>query len=157
MKKKEVNIIIYVEKDTNIKYKIENYEKKRLLNYIDKINSEFSYPFNIGYIPNTISKNGEKLEAILLINTKLRVGSILKCKVIGVIFLKDIYKILVVPSSDIDINYKNINKLEQLPEMKKKLIDFFIKSNEELNFKNLEYAINLINDQEIKNKFFSRI
>ena len=47
------------------------------------------YPFNYGFIPNTLSEDGDPLDAVVLMDDELIPGCVIKCKILGYLETKD--------------------------------------------------------------------
>lgn len=72
---------VYIEIPKNSKCKYEYcYDKKTLI--IDRYLGQ-SYPFNYGFVPNTLWEDGDALDAIVFCEEPIVAGSILKANPIG--------------------------------------------------------------------------
>jgi inorganic pyrophosphatase len=78
------------------------------------------YPGNYGYIPNTLSGDGDPLDALLITEYPLHPDTIIKTKIIGVLVTKDESgqdeKIICVPHDKVDSRFSSINTLSDLTE-----------------------------------------
>jgi inorganic pyrophosphatase len=133
----EVNVYIEISKDSNIKYEY-NKELKSLV--CDRIlYTPFKYEFNYGFIPNTLSDDGDELDAIVLINEALIPGSYIKCKIVGCLETSDEKgndpKLILVPINKIDPNSKNINDINDISEHVLKKIKYFYEHYKDLEDK----------------------
>merc|ERR1711918_182444 len=89
------------------------------------------FPYNYGFIPKTLSPDGDPLDAIVLTNNySLQPGSCVNCKVIGGIETSDEKglddKIILVPSNNIDPNSTLINNIEDIDINTKNNIKYFL-------------------------------
>lgn len=89
----DINVVIEISKGSNIKHEL-NLDNGIL--YIDRILSvEMVYPFNYGFIPQTIenldndSKNIDNLDVFVIGIDSLQPLSIINCTPIGIIFTED--------------------------------------------------------------------
>jgi inorganic pyrophosphatase len=146
----DINVVIEISKGSNIKYEL-NLDNGLL--YVDRILSvEMVYPFNYGFIPQTIEnldddfKNIDNLDAFVIGIDSLQPLSVINCTPIGIIFTEDQdgldSKIIATPISKIgdwsnmggDINDSNLhflNKLKHFIEHHKDLEkDKFVKIRE---------------------------
>ena len=135
----DINVVIEISKGSNIKHEL-NLENGIL--YIDRILSvEMVYPFNYGFIPQTIenldnnSKNMDNLDVFVIGIDSLQPLSIINCTPIGIIFTQDQdgpdSKIIATPISKIvdwstigdfnDFNLHLLNKLKHFIEHHKDL------------------------------------
>jgi inorganic pyrophosphatase len=89
----DINVVIEISKGSNIKYEL-NLDNGIL--YTDRILSvAMVYPFNYGFIPQTIenldndSKNIDNLDVFVIGIDSLQPLSVINCTPIGIIFTKD--------------------------------------------------------------------
>jgi inorganic pyrophosphatase len=76
-----IDIIIEIQKGTDIKYK---YDPTKKAMFCDKILIvSKNYHYNQGVIPNTLGENGNPLEVIILIDEQLLPGTYINCKFLG--------------------------------------------------------------------------
>ncbi len=69
----EVDVIIEISKNSHIKYE---YDKDRNIIRCDRIlHTPMKYPFNYGFIPNTLSEDGDPLDVVVLMDDELVPGS----------------------------------------------------------------------------------
>ena len=112
-------IIIEISKGSSVKYEYENGKLK-----VDRfLNVPFVYPFNYGYIPNTMGRDNDPLDAVVMCDSLIP-GSTIQCKLIGALETTDENgednKFIFVPINKVSKNSSHINNLHDL-------------SNEELN------------------------
>ncbi len=86
----DINVVIEISKGSNIKYEL-NLESRIL--YVDRILSvEMVYPFNYGFIPQTIEnldndiKNTDNLDVFVIGIDSLQPLSVINCTPIGILF-----------------------------------------------------------------------
>ena len=104
-------VFIEISKGTNIKYE---YEKGKL--QVDRfLNVPFAYPFNYGYIPNTLGGDNDALDAVVICEHSLQPCSYIKCKLIGCLRTEDEKgeddKFIFIPDETVDNNSLSINEL----------------------------------------------
>lgn len=109
----DVDVIIEISKGSHIKYE---YNKERNMLNCDRIlHTPMKYPFNYGFIPNTLSEDNDPLDAVVLMDDELVPGSLIKCKILGYLETKDDAgndpKIIVCPIGKIDPIWNNVNNL----------------------------------------------
>lgn len=124
----EVDMIVEIPFNSNIKYEFDKEMNKIRVDRI--LNTSMLYPGNYGYIPNTLSGDGDPLDILLLTEYPIIPGCIIKVRIIGVLYTIDEKgndeKLLAVPSSDVDSNYDDIKALKDLsPIILKKIKHFF--------------------------------
>lgn len=150
-----IDSIIEIPYNTFIKYEYDHkYSKIRC----DRIlNTSMLYPGNYGYIPNTLAGDDDPLDILVVCDYQLIPGSIVSCKVIGVLLMTDEKgideKIIAVPNDSVDLNSVNINNLDDLPKVTITKIKHFFehyKDNEKNKWSKVEgykdkpFAIELI-------------
>mgnify|MGYP001303652392 CR=1 FL=1 len=82
-----MNVIIEVSKKSNLKYE---YDKEKKCLILDRVlHNTNVFPYNYGFIPNTLSPDGDPLDIIILSEFELMPGSICNIKVIGGIDTSD--------------------------------------------------------------------
>ena len=147
-------MIVEIPYNSYVKYE---FDKKTQKIRCDRIlNTSMLYPGNYGYIPNTLSGDGDPLDVILICDYSLYPNTIIKIIIIGVLLTVDENgsdeKIIAVPDNSVDPNYGNINNVTDLSKFQLMKIKHFFqhyKDNEETkwaiveDFKDREFAIDL--------------
>jgi inorganic pyrophosphatase len=113
----EVDVVIEISKGGHIKYE---YDKEKRILICDRIlHTPLKYPFNYGFIPNTLSEDGDPLDVVVLMDDELVPGSMIKCKILGYLDTKDDAgndpKIIVCPIDKVDPLWKNIDSSFSIP------------------------------------------
>ena len=113
MKEVEVDVIIEIAKGGHIKYE---YDKEKNMIICDRIlHTPMKYPFNYGFIPNTLSEDSDPLDAVVLMDDELVPGCMIRCKILGYLDTKDDAgndpKIIVCPVNKVNPLYKNYNNI----------------------------------------------
>ena len=98
----EFNVVIEIPKGSNNKYEI---DKETGLIALDRANySAAPYPFDYGYVPQTLWGDGDPLDVILLTTYPLFPGILVKARPVGVMDMTDTgesdAKIIAVPVDD---------------------------------------------------------
>lgn len=109
----EIDVIIEISKGSHIKYE---YDKEKNILVCDRIlHTPMKYPFNYGFIPNTLSEDGDPLDVVVLMDDELRPGCRIICKILGYLDTKDDEgddpKIIACPVEKVDPVWKNINNI----------------------------------------------
>lgn len=115
----KVNAVIEIPYGSNIKYEI---DKDSGAVVVDRVMySAMFYPANYGFVPNTLSDDGDPADILVLNEYPLQAGSVIKCRLIGVLIMEDESgmdeKLLAVPLSKIDPRYDGIKELKDLPKI----------------------------------------
>lgn len=132
----EVNVIIEIPMNAGpIKYE---FNKDTGMIEVDRfMPTSMSYPCNYGFIPHTLSGDGDPADVLVYSSHPIVSGALISVKPIGVLMTEDEKgmdeKILAVPGNKVDVLFKDINSYKDLPEMIIKKIEHFFE-----NYKKLE-------------------
>lgn len=112
-----VNAIIEIPYGSSVKYEV---DKDSGAIFVDRVMySSVIYPANYGFVPHTLADDGDPVDILVLTNYPLQVGSVIKCKLIGVLIMEDEggmdEKLLALPLSKIDPTFRDVNSLDDLP------------------------------------------
>lgn len=125
----DLNVIIEIPANSSpVKYEI---DKDSQLLFVDRFNpSQMRYPANYGYVPKTLSEDGDPLDVLVITPTPLVHGAVIRSRVIGKLNMTDEAgedtKLLAVPIDKLCKDYKNVNSPDDLPPIFiKQLIHFF--------------------------------
>lgn len=124
----KVNVIIEVPLNSSVKYEV---DKESGIVEVDRMMySAMSYPANYGFVPNTLSDDGDPADVLVITDAVLVPGCLIKSKLIGVLIMEDESgvdeKLIAVPVAKLDPIMANINTLDDLPEhLLKKIKNFF--------------------------------
>lgn len=115
----KLNVVIEIPYGSNIKYEI---DKKSGAVVVDRVMyGAMFYPANYGFVPNTLSDDGDPADVLVLNEYPLQAGSVIKARLIGVLIMEDESgvdeKLIAVPISKIDPRYEKIQSLEDLPKI----------------------------------------
>lgn len=124
----KLNIFIENPKGSSNKYELDKESGKIMLDRA--LYSSVFWPFEYGFIENTLSEDGDPLDAVVLVNEPTFPGCVIPCKIIGMLDMEDEsgidYKIIAVPDDKIDPRFKHINSVDDLTEhQRKELQEFF--------------------------------
>lgn len=129
----EINTIIEIPKGSKNKYEI---DKKTGLIALDRaMHTSQDYPFDYGFIPQTLCDDGDPLDVVVLTTYPLFPGILVKVRPVGLVNMIDNgekdEKIIAVPCED--PRWNNIKDLEDVnPHTLKEIEHFF------LTYKNLQ-------------------
>ncbi|PZO06723.1 MAG: inorganic diphosphatase [Alphaproteobacteria bacterium] len=87
------------------------------------------YPGNYGFVPHTLSGDGDPCDVIVANTRALMPGSVISARVVGVLLMEDEAgqdeKILAVPSSWLTQRYDGVENYTDMPEITIKQIEHF--------------------------------
>ncbi len=133
---KVVNVIVEIPKGTNAKYEYD--PDLGVFKYDRSLTSAMAYPCSYGYIPSTLGEDGDALDFLIYNATPIERGTLVECKVIGVLDMEDEglkdYKILGVPTSHVRRHYN----LKSIDPMFLKIASNFFAHYKDLNNKDVK-------------------
>ena len=135
-----IDVFIEISKGSHIKYE---YDKIIGTLICDRVlHTPFKYDFNYGYIPNTLSLDGDPLDVVLIMDDELIPGCYIKCKFIGVLETKDESgedpKIIMCPINKINPLYNDINDITDIHIITLERIKYFFQHYKDLENKKVE-------------------
>ncbi len=125
---REVNVLIEVPIGGEpIKYEL---DKKAGVLFVDRfLYTSMRYPGNYGFIPHTLSDDGDPCDVIIANTRAIVPGAIMSCKVVGVLLMRDEQgqdeKIVAVPAAHLTKRYENIENYTDLPEITLRQFEHF--------------------------------
>ena len=129
-----VDVIVEIPKNTNIKYEYD--EDLRMIRCDRILNTPMMYPANYGYIPGTLSGDGDPLDVLVLCDFSLHPNTVINCKIIGVLNTTDEKgvddKIIAVPNDKIDRNSKSYDNISDVSDDLKESIKYFFEHYKDL-------------------------
>ncbi len=132
----DVNVVIEVPIGGEpIKYEL---DKEAGALVVDRfLHTAMRYPGNYGFIPHTLSGDGDPCDVIVANTRAIVPGAIMSCRIVGVLLMEDEAggdeKLLGVPSSWLTKRYEGIHDYADLPEITLQQIEHFF-----ANYKALE-------------------
>ena len=115
----EINVIIEIPADADpVKYEL---DKETGAMFVDRyLSTSMRYPSNYGYVPHTLSKDGDPVDVLALSPVPLISGSVIRCRPVGVLLMADEAgddaKVLAVPIDKISKIYRQVDSYRDLPE-----------------------------------------
>jgi len=87
------------------------------------------YPGNYGFIPHTLSEDGDPCDVIVANTRAIVPGAFMSCRIVGVLLMEDEAggdeKLVAVPSSKLTQRYAKVDTYTDLPEITLKQIEHF--------------------------------
>lgn len=131
----EFNVVIEIPKDSDpIKYEV---DKESGAVFVDRFMlTAMHYPCNYGYIPETLSLDGDPVDVLVKTPYPVQVGSVIKCRALGVLQMEDEAgqdaKLLAVPVTKLYPLYEQLTSVEDIPELELKQIQHFFEHYKDL-------------------------
>lgn len=132
----DINVVIEITANgAPVKYEV---DKASGLLVVDRfMPTAMHYPCNYGFIPNTLSQDGDPVDVLVMTPFPVQAGSLMRCRVLGVLQMTDEsgedYKIFALPIEKACMQYAHIKTLSDIPEITKSMIEHFFE-----NYKKLE-------------------
>ncbi len=114
----DINVIIEIPAHSEpIKYEV---DKKTGALFVDRfLSTSMHYPCDYGYIPRTLSDDGDPVDVLVITPIPVNRGCVISCRPIGMLAMSDEAgddrKILAVPVNKLTSLYQHVQKLEDLP------------------------------------------
>jgi inorganic pyrophosphatase len=87
------------------------------------------YPGNYGFIPHTLSDDGDPCDVIVANTRAIIPGAIMSCRIVGALLMEDEAggdeKLLAVPSAKLTKRYENVSNYTDLPKITLDQIEHF--------------------------------
>lgn len=137
----ELDVIIEIAKGGHIKYE---YDKEKRAIICDRIlHTPMKYPFNYGFVPNTLSEDGDPLDAIVIMDDELVPGSYIRCQILGYLDTQDDKgddpKLIVCPVEKVDPIWKNTTLFgDKIGQYVLSKIKYFFQHYKDLERKNVK-------------------
>ena len=132
----EVNVIVEVPVGGEpIKYEM---DKEAGTLVVDRfLYTSMRYPGNYGFIPHTLSGDGDPVDVLIANQRGVIPGAIVACRAVGVLKMEDEAggdeKIIAVPVPKLTRRYENVHEYTDLPEITRQQIEHFF-----VHYKDLE-------------------
>lgn len=115
----DVNVIIEIPANSDpVKYEV---DKETGAMFVDRfMGTAMYYPCNYGYVPHSISGDGDPADVLVVTPNPLISGSVIRVRPVGMLAMTDEAgsdaKILAVPIDSLSREYRHINSVRQMPE-----------------------------------------
>ncbi len=131
-----INVLIEIPAGSKNKYEFDKDMNAMALDRV--LSSSVQYPYDYGFIPNTLGNDGDPLDGIVMMDQPTFPGCVIAARPIGMLEMTDggdrDEKILCVP--DKDPRYANVKSLKDVPQHRLDEISEFFKT-----YKNLEKKV----------------
>lgn len=131
----EIHVIIEIPMHGDpVKYEI---DKETGCLFVDRfVATSMVYPCNYGYIPQTLSEDGDPVDVLVVTPVPLIPTVVIPCRLIGMLKMADEAgpdaKLLAVPTSKLSKLYANVASYEDLPQSQRDAIEHFFKHYKDL-------------------------
>ena len=125
----EINVIIEIPANAEpVKYEV---DKESGAMFVDRIlRTAMRYPANYGYIPHTLSDDGDPCDVVVPTAFPLIPGSVIRARPVAVLKMTDESgddaKVVAVPSDKVSDRWSHVNDVDDMPaELMDRLAHFF--------------------------------
>lgn len=131
----EINVIIEIPAHSDpVKYEI---DKETGAMFVDRfMDTAMHYPCNYGYVPHTLSEDGDPVDVLVITPVPLITGSVIRCRPVCVLDMTDESgpdaKILAVPLDKLSSTYTHIKSMDDVPPQLLKQISHFFEHYKDL-------------------------
>ena len=114
----DINVIIEIPSHSDpVKYEV---DKETGALFVDRfMSTAMFYPCNYGYIPHTLSEDGDPVDVLVVTPLPLISGSVIRCRPLGVLNMSDEAgvdaKLVAVPVDKLSLLYKDCKSTDDLP------------------------------------------
>jgi inorganic pyrophosphatase len=131
----DVNVIIEIPMNADpVKYEV---DKQTGAVFVDRfMSTAMHYPCNYGYVPRTLSGDGDPVDVLVISPFPLITGVVVRCRPVGMLRMKDEAgedtKLLAVPIDRLTSQYRGIRSPRDLPEARLAAITHFFEHYKDL-------------------------
>ena len=125
----EINVVIEIPAFGDpVKYEV---DKESGVLFVDRfMGTSMQYPENYGYVPHSLSEDGDPVDVLVISSSPILSGSVVRCRPIGMLQMTDEAgidaKILAVPIQALTPFYTNVKTHADITEVKlAKIVHFF--------------------------------
>lgn len=105
--------------------------------FVDRfLHTAMFYPGNYGFIPHTLSDDGDPCDVLVVGNVPVVPGAVIRCRPVGALLMQDEAghdeKVLAVPVDDLQPFYSNIRSYRDLPSILTEQVAHFFQHYKDL-------------------------
>jgi len=132
---KDVNVLIEIPAGgLPVKYEM---DKASGALFVDRfLHTAMFYPGNYGFVPHTLSEDGDPIDVLVISSIPVIPGAIVRCRPVGVLVMQDQAgpdeKIIAVPTDDLHPFHTNVRSYRDLPDILLKQIEHFFQHYKDL-------------------------
>ncbi len=131
----DINVIIEIPAHSDpVKYEV---DKDTGAMFVDRfMGTAMHYPCNYGYLPHTLSEDGDPVDVLVVTPVPLISGSVIRCRPLGVLSMQDESgqdaKVLAVPIDRLCSLYRDMETVRDLPRLLRAQIAHFFEHYKDL-------------------------
>ncbi|HZX58872.1 MAG TPA: inorganic diphosphatase [Mucilaginibacter sp.] len=135
LEKKSVNVVIETPRDSQNKFTYD--PELRVFKLKKTLPMGTTFPFDFGFIPNTIGEDGDPLDVLVIMDQHAFPGCMVRCRALGILEAKQTEKNKkplrndrIVAVAECSVEYGNISNVKELNKnMVEEIENFFIDYN----------------------------
>lgn len=118
-----------------VKYEL---DKETGAMFVDRfMSTAMHYPCNYGYVPHTLSMDGDPIDVLVVTPVPLISGSVIRCRPVGVLKMTDEAgddaKVLAIPIDKVSKSYRHLNDYTDFPQDRLETIAHFFEHYKDLD------------------------
>ncbi len=131
----EVNVIIEIPMNADpVKYEV---DKETGAMFVDRfMSTAMHYPCNYGYVPHTLSGDGDPVDVLVLAPVPIVSGAVVRCRPVGMLRMTDEAgddtKLLAVPADKLSRLYRSVRAIGDVSELVLAQISHFFEHYKDL-------------------------
>ena len=130
----DINVFIEIPQGGSVKYEL---DKDSGVIFVDRFSfTAMSYPFNYGFVPGTMSKDGDPLDVLVISSQPVYPGCVISCRPVAMLEMEDEAgidtKVIAVPTPKVDPFMTKIMDVMDLSDAVKNKIKHFFEHYKEL-------------------------
>lgn len=123
----DINVVIEIPQGSQVKYEV---DKESGAIFADRfLFTPMAYPAAYGFIPGTLAADGDPADALVLTPAPVIPGAVIRARPIGMLQMEDESgqdeKIICVPHNKIHPYFKDVQAVEDLPDILRAAIEHF--------------------------------
>jgi inorganic pyrophosphatase len=153
----EINVVIEIPQGSSIKYEL---DKESGAVRVDRfLHTPMAFPFNYGFIPHTLSKDGDPVDVVLISSMPIVPGAVIAARPVGILEMEDEAgldnKIIALPIEKIDPYFAEVKEITEVNQHLKDQIKHFFEHYKDLEpnkwVKIKNFLPKEVAEEEIKN------
>ena len=131
----DINVIIEIPSHSDpVKYEV---DKETGAMFVDRfMNTAMHYPCNYGYVPHTLSEDGDPVDVLVITPVPLISGSVIRCRPVAVLKMTDEAgpdaKVLAVPVDKLCTSFRKVKTIDDIQPMMLAQISHFFEHYKDL-------------------------
>jgi inorganic pyrophosphatase len=132
---RDINVVIEIPMNAEpVKYEV---DKATGAIFVDRVlSTSMRYPCNYGYVPKTLSGDGDPVDVLVVMPLPLVPGCVIRCRPIGMLAMDDEAgvdtKVIAVPIDKVFPTYRKVKTVRALPELTLERIAHFFEHYKDL-------------------------